>query len=105
MERADRTLREGLDGEDLTDLLTAGRVIGRVVRRYNEERLHGALGYLPPREFYRGEPPKRLEERRVKLSQARLRRRERNLELRQGTLPLEGGRLLLQTEAGLCHRD
>jgi transposase InsO family protein len=91
MERANRTLREGLDGEDLTDLLTAGRVIGRVVRRYNEERLHSALGYLPPREFYRGEPSKRFEERRVKLLQARHRRRERNLELRQGTLPLEGG--------------
>jgi transposase InsO family protein len=91
MERANRTLREGLDGEDLADLLTAGRVIDRVVRRYNEERLHSALGYLPPREFYRGEPSKRFEERRVKLFQARHRRRERNLELRQGTLPLEGG--------------
>jgi putative transposase len=91
MERANRTIREGLDGEDLADLLTAGRVIGRVVRRYNEERLHSALGYLPPREFYRGEPSKRFEERRVKLLRARHRRRERNLELRQGTLPLEGG--------------
>jgi putative transposase len=35
--------------------------------------------------------------------QARHRRRERNLELRQRTLPLEGGRLLLSTEAGLRH--
>jgi putative transposase len=91
MERANRTLREGLEGEDLSDLLTAGRVIERVVRRYNEERLHSALGFLTPREFYRGEPSKRFEERRVKLAQARHRRRERNLELRQGTLPLEGG--------------
>lgn len=91
MERANRTLREGLDGEELADLLTAGRVIERVVRRYNEERLHSALGYLPPRDFYRGEPSKRFEERRVKLSQARHRRREQNLRLRQGTLPLEGG--------------
>lgn len=91
MERANRTLREGLDGEELTDLLTAGRVIARLVRRYNEERLHSALGYLPPREFYRGEPSRRFAERRVKLSQARHRRRERNLQLRQGTLPLGGG--------------
>jgi transposase InsO family protein len=103
IERANRTLREGLDGEVLTNLLTAERVIARVVRRYNEERLHSALGYLPPWEFYRGEPSKRFEERRGKLSQARHRRRERNLQLRQGTLPLEGGRLLLPTEAGLCH--
>jgi transposase InsO family protein len=91
IERANRTLREGPDGEELADLLTAVHVIERVVRRYNEERLHSALGYLPPREFYRGEPSKRLEERRVKLFQARHRRRERNLQLRQGTLPLEGG--------------
>jgi transposase InsO family protein len=91
MERANRTLRESLDGEELTDLLTAERVIARLVRRYNEERLHSALGYLPPWEFYRGEPSRRFEGRRVKLFQARHRRRERNLELRQGTLPLEGG--------------
>jgi putative transposase len=91
MERANRTLREGLDGEELTDLLTAERVIARVVRHYDEERLHSALGYLPPWEFYRGDPSRRFEERRKKLFQARHRRRERNLELRQGTLPLEGG--------------
>ena len=46
MERANRTLREGLEGEELTDLLTAERVIARLVRRYDEERLHSALGYL-----------------------------------------------------------
>jgi putative transposase len=89
IERANRTLRQGLDGEGLTDLLMAERVIARLVRRYNEERLPSGLGYLPPGEFYRGEPAKRFEERRVKLYQARHRRREQNLELRQGTLPLE----------------
>jgi hypothetical protein len=89
IERANRTLREGLDGEELTDLLSAERAIARLVRRYNEERLHSALGYLPPWEYYRGEPAKRFEERRVKLYRARHHRRERNLELRQPTLPLE----------------
>jgi transposase InsO family protein len=91
IERANRTLREALDGEELTDLLVAERVLHRLVRRHNEERLHSALGYLPPREIHRGEPPKRFEERRVKLFQARHRRRERNLQLGQETLPLEGG--------------
>jgi putative transposase len=91
MERANRTMRESLEGEEPSNLLEAESTMDRIVRRYNEVRLHSALGYLPPREFYRGDPAKRHEERRVKLSQARHRRRERNLELRQGTLPLEGG--------------
>ena len=91
IERANRTLRESLEGEELSDLVTAERVMTRLVRRYNEERLHSALGYLPPRDFYRGEPSIRFEERRLKLSQARHRRREHNLQLRQGTLPLENG--------------
>jgi transposase InsO family protein len=90
MERANRTIRESLEGEDLSDLVTAERVLARLVGRYNVERLHSALGYLPPWESYRGNPAKRFEERRVKLFQARHRRRERNLRLRQGTLPLEG---------------
>ena len=91
MERANRTIRESLEGEEPSDLLEAECLMTRIVRRYNEVRLHSALGYLPPREFYRGEPSRRFEERRVKLFQARHRRRERNLELRQGTLPLEAG--------------
>jgi transposase InsO family protein len=92
MERANRTLREGLEGEDEpANLLEAQPMMGRIVRRYNQTRLHSALGYLPPAEFYRGDPAARFEERRRKLFQARHHRRERNLRLRQGILPLEGG--------------
>jgi transposase InsO family protein len=91
IERFYRTVREGLEGEELSNYVAAERIMARLVHRYNHERLHSALGYLPPWEFYRGNPPERFERRRVKLSQARHRRRERNLELRQGTLPLEDG--------------
>ena len=87
MERANRTLRESLEGEELTDLLTAESVMSRLVRRYNEERLHSALGYLPPWEFYRGEPSKRFEERRVSYkpfaSISRLADRAPDLDLRR----------------------
>jgi hypothetical protein len=91
IERANRTIREGLEEEVPSNYLELLRVLGRLTKRYNDERLHSALGYLPPWEFYRGNPPRRFEERRVKLFWARHCRREKNLELRQPTLPLESG--------------
>lgn len=89
IERSFRTLREALEGEELPDLVEAKRVLARVVRWYNEARLHSALGYLPPATYYRGDPAARYAERRQKLVEARHRRRERNLGLEQGTLPFE----------------
>jgi transposase InsO family protein len=91
MERANRTLRERLEEEELTNLLQAQDVLARVVKWYNEDRLHSALGYLPPREYYRGDPKTCHEERRRKLSEARQRRKERNLELQPRTIPFTEG--------------
>jgi putative transposase len=91
MERAYRTLREELEGEELTNLLQAQDVLGRIIGRYNTQRLHSALGYLRPIDYYRGNPEALRAERRQKLVQARHRRREANLELRQRTLPLSEG--------------
>jgi len=87
IERMHRTLREELDGEDLKNLLEAEKVFGRIVRRYNQERLHSALGYLTPADYYRGNPAARYAARRAKLAQSRHRRKEKNLELQQRTLP------------------
>jgi len=89
IERSNRTLREALEGEELTDLLQARHVIARIVRWYNQERLHSALGYLRPIDYYRGNPLALHEARRRKMAEARHRRREKNLKLRQPTLPLE----------------
>lgn len=89
IERSNRTLREALDGQELTDLLQARDVIAEIVRWYNEERLHSAVGYLRPIDCYRGDPARLHEQRRRKMAEARHRRREKNLKLRQPTLPLE----------------
>jgi len=87
MERANRTIGEALEGEELTDYLQAAKVLSRLIRWYNEERLHSALGFLRPVDYYRGDPEQMYAVRRQKLAHARHRRREKNLQLRQPTLP------------------
>jgi putative transposase len=103
MERANRTVREALDGEELTDLLQAQRVIARIIEWYNSERLHSALGYLRPMDYYRGHPAKLHEVRRRKMAEARHRRREKNLKLRQPTLPLESTEGVVNDQPGMSH--
>ena len=76
----------------VTTVLTS--VLARLVRWYNESRLHSALGYLPPAVVYRGNPEERKADRRRKLAQARHHRRERNLGLQQGTLPFTAGEVV-----------
>jgi len=91
IERMHRTLREELEGEELKNLLEAEKIPGRIRRRYNEERLHSALGYLRPLDYYRGSPAERYAVRRTKLAQARHQRKAKNLELQQRTLPFTEG--------------
>lgn len=89
MERAYRTIGEALEDEELSDYFTAVSVIRRVIHWYNDVRLHSALGFLRPADYYRGNPAQLHEARRRKLTAARHRRREKNLSLRQPTLLLE----------------
>lgn len=89
MERANRTIGEALEEEALENYHQAVEVIDQVVVWYNEERLHSALGFLRPVDYYRGDPAALHEARRLKLAQARHQRKEKNLQLRQHTLPLE----------------
>jgi transposase InsO family protein len=90
MERSNRTVREALEGEELLNRYQAEEALGKIIEWYNTERLHSSLGFLRPVDYYRGEPRVLHEARRQKLQTARHRRREKNLELRQPTLPLEG---------------
>jgi transposase InsO family protein len=103
VERSNRTLREALEGAELTDLLQARRVLARIIEWYNSERLHSALGYLRPMDYYRGDPATLHEARRRKLSEARHRRREKNLKLRQPTLPLESQESIANQETEMSH--
>ena len=66
-----------------TTILEAQKVYGicgantiqKWIKYYNEERLHGALFYLPPEEVFQGLMQKRLDERRRKLYNAIINRR------------------------------
>ena len=78
IERYHRSAREALADGDLANLGRARTIIARWVEHYNTERLHAGLGYLPPAEYYRGQPACRLSERRAKLEQARAHRRAVN---------------------------
>lgn len=88
-ERSNRTLRDALEEVELESYQQAREALSGIVKWYNEERLHSALGYLRPGDYYRGCPADLLEARRKKLVAARHRRREENLQVRQRTLCLE----------------
>ena len=88
VERSNRTLGDKIDEMELTDYQLAKENISEIVHWYNHERLHSGIDFLPPWEMYRGDPEKRLSERRRKVEEARLRRREENLKLSQKALSL-----------------
>ena len=77
LERYHRTFREeGWSGAAPPDYPAALALIAEWVQTYNTVRLHSALQYLTPWDYYRGDPGVRLSTRRTQLSQARTRRRE-----------------------------
>ena len=80
VERFHRSTREALGDEALRTFERAQALVEAWVRHYNETRLHAGLGYLPPAEYYRGDPAARRRERGVKLEHGRAERRRRNRE-------------------------
>jgi transposase InsO family protein len=71
LERFHRSTREELGEVELGNLSKAREIIGRWVEYYNGNRLHASLNYLPPAEYWEGEPERKLEERRQKLEKGR----------------------------------
>jgi transposase InsO family protein len=70
-ERFHRTTREeGLSDEYLLHYYHAVDLLAEWVRQYNTVRLHSALDYLRPIDYYRGDPKALIAERRDKLQQA-----------------------------------
>ena len=87
IERCQRTIGEQIDAYELEDFTQAKAVIAAIIATYNDVRLHSALSFLRPVDYYRGDPEALLAERRRKLSTARELRKQENLKLRQRILP------------------
>ena len=88
IERINRTFREKLDEHELSSRSEAEVALKSIVEHYNTERLHSSLGFKPPAIFYRGNPAEVDASRVLKLRQARHKRKEENLQIRQKTLAL-----------------
>ena len=87
IERCHRTLREAIEEHELHGRYDSETVIGKLVNHYNDVRLHSALQFQTPATWYRGNPNQVSEDRRRKLAQARHRRKQFNLGIRQKTFP------------------
>jgi transposase InsO family protein len=78
IERFNRSLKaECVRPKTPVSLEDARSVVGRYVDHYNDERLHGAIGYLAPRDKLEGRAKAIFDARRRKLHQARQRRKAR----------------------------
>jgi transposase InsO family protein len=98
IERYHRTIGERIDEYELEDHVQAQTVIAGLIHHYNHYRLHSALNYLRPVDYYRGNPEALLAERRGKLKAARELRKQENLKLRQRRLPWTGARTVRYSE-------
>jgi len=87
IERYHRTIGDRLDEETLEAFTQAESVIDGIIDWYNHRRLHSALSFLRPVDYYRGDPEALLAERRRKLQAARTLRKQENLRLRQRLIP------------------
>lgn len=89
VERLQRTVKDQLDETEQNSLVEIQERVEQIRRWYNEERLHSALNFLRPVDYYRGDPETLLAERRRKIALARHQRKEANLGKRQRILPFD----------------
>ncbi len=101
IERYHRTIGEQIDEVELGDLTQARAVIAGIIDAYNNVRLHSALSFLRPVDYYRGDPEALLAERRRKLQAARELRKQENIKLRQRLLPFVEDRTVPYSEAAV----
>ena len=78
-----RTIGEQIEEHELQDFAQARAVIAAIIEAYDTIRLHSALSFLRPADYYRGDPETLLANRRRRLQVARELRKQENMKLRQ----------------------
>jgi len=78
VERFNGTVRDETDDDYGKNYLQAEAIIARLMQHYNNERLHAALGYMPPAIWHRGQPEEVRDERARRIAAARAHRKTIN---------------------------
>jgi putative transposase len=78
VERFNGTVRDESDNDYGGNYLEAERIIGELMRHYNDERLHATLGYMTPATWHRGQPEEVRNERARRIVAARAHRKTIN---------------------------
>ena len=78
VERFNGTVRDETDDDYGKNYLQAEAIIAGLMHHYNDERLHAALGYMPPVIWHRGKPDEVRDERARRIAAARTHRKTIN---------------------------
>ena len=95
------TMGDQIDEQALEDCTHAKAAIAAIIDAYNNGRLHSALLFLRPLDYYRGDPELLLAQRRWRLQTARELRKQENIKLRARLLPFVGDRTVPHPEAAI----
>ena len=78
VERFNGTVRDESNNDYGNNYLQAEAIIAKLMKHYNELRLHAALGYMTPATWHRGQPNEVRDERARRIAAARAHRRAIN---------------------------